>query len=77
MKEDDERDRKELGELVEKLQKYAPEHANREMTIEEYYQLKLGYVPLISVCRDSLVISLFSSLVKSGFEFLKSFINLV
>lgn len=42
MKEDDEKDRKELQELIDKLQKYAPNELVNEIPIEEYYQLKLG-----------------------------------
>lgn len=42
MKDDDERDKRELQELIEKLEKYAPDQVNPDVPIEEFYQLKLG-----------------------------------
>merc|ERR1712100_519446 len=42
LKEADEKDRQELQQLTEQLQKYAPTELEKEIPIEEYYQIKLG-----------------------------------
>lgn len=75
MKEDDERDRKEFQELIDKLQKYAPNELVNDIPIEEYYQLKLGFVKSFSLFL--LLILIFFFLVLREFEFLKFFFNLL
>ena len=42
MKEENERDEKELQHLIEQLEKHAPDELYKEVPFEEYYQLKLG-----------------------------------